>query len=89
MMQIVQLTREQRIEMYLKLSKRELVDMLMANQDLVAGYMMRPQVPALTATPMGCVCPPGTVCANNMCPRRPFPGPSWGATCGLNGQATS
>ncbi len=87
MMQVIEQSREEKIAMYMKLEKSELIAMLLTNQELVAGWMLR-QPQQFVAAPMGCVCPAGTVCGNNMCPRRTFPGPSFsGTTCGINGQA--
>lgn len=66
-MQIIQQTREEKIAMYMKLSKRELVAMLMTNQDLVTAQMYRQPV-------AGCACPAGMICNGMLCPRRSFQG---------------
>ena len=44
MMQIIQQTDEERVAMYMKLSKRELVDMLIENQRMVASLCPEPIV---------------------------------------------
>lgn len=41
MLQVIQQTREERVAMYMKLSKRELIEMLLNNQNLVSHQQER------------------------------------------------
>ena len=43
MVQFVEQTRDEKIAMYMKMSKKALIDMLMTNQDLVGLAYSRPQ----------------------------------------------
>lgn len=49
---------------------------------LERGQSTPPYYPMPVSTPLGCVCPVGaeTCCGNMCCPRRSFPGVTWGNT---------
>ena len=74
MLEIIEQDRAERRAMYMKLTKAELVEMLMNNQDALSR--ITPQQPVIPAANKGCVCPPGSEigCGNYTCPRRNFLG---------------
>ena len=79
MMTIVKQTREERIAMFTKLTKAELIEMLINNQDCVAALTQQ-----VAAQPSGCVCPPGAEqgCGSQFCPRRASSFDSLPTVCG-------
>ncbi len=70
MLNVISQTRDERIIMFMKLTKRELIEMLLNAQQLEqsggGNY----------TTPNGCICPPGAEqgCQSTFCPRRSLPG---------------
>jgi hypothetical protein len=73
--QVVEQTRDEKIKMYMKLTKREIIDMLLVNQQYVG--IIRPQQPLpIPITPQ----------RRRDDPSFPYPGP----TCGvISGQPTA
>ncbi len=70
MLNIIKQTRDERVAMFMKLTKAELVEMLLNDQDCVAALTQQ-----TAAFPPGCVCPPGAQqgCRSTFCPRRASP----------------
>ncbi len=70
MITVIKQTRDERVTMFMKLTKAELVEMLLNNQDCVAALTLQ-----TAAHPPGCVCPPGAEqgCGSQFCPRRASP----------------
>lgn len=53
----------------------ELIECLKQIKEFLEELQARPAnpqapYPALPPAPMGCICPPGAICGNPMCPRR-------------------
>ena len=79
----VEQTREEKLAMYMKLTKAELAEMLLNANAVLEALTAQPSspFPPQPGLALGCVCPPGAerTCGSTACPRKAFPsGPIFG-----------